>query len=144
MFGAKRAYCTDLDPCALAAVKENCRANGISPARLSVKIGNIITDEKIFHAAGGADCYDIVVANILTEILVPLTPVACRCLKKGGLFITSGIIGDEASALPCSGQASDRLPPKAEQVITAMKAAGMELAEMNHAGEWFSITARKA
>ena len=134
-FGAKQAYGTDLDPCALEAVKENRHANGVSAEQLKIMIGNIINDEKVFHTIGGADCYDIVVANILAEILVPLTPVAYRCLKKGGLFITSGIIGE---------QASDRLPPKAEQVIAVMRASGMELKEISYMGAWVSITAQKA
>jgi ribosomal protein L11 methyltransferase len=128
MSGASRALATDLDPGVLAAVEHNCRANAISSAQFEVIIGNIITDEEIRRAVG-EKCYNIVTANILTEVLLPLTPVACRCLAKGGLFITSGIINDAGL--------------KEAQVIAAMQEAGMEVVEVNYQGEWVSVTSLK-
>lgn len=126
MFGAKHAVGTDLDVCAVDAVRENCESNGIDPAKFEMMIGNIITDKEIQDRVG-YECYDIVVANILADVLVPLTPVIKNQLKPGGIYITSGIIEDK------------------EQVVTdAVKAAGFEVSEVTHQGEWVSVTAQKA
>ncbi len=126
MFGAGHAVGTDLDPCAAEAVAENCRANGIDPARFEMLIGNIITDRDVQEQVGYGQ-YDIVVANILAEVLLPLTPVITGQLKPGGIYITSGIIDD-----------------KEETVVEAVKAAGFQVLEVNRQGEWASVTARWA
>lgn len=94
MFGAKKAIGTDLDICAVDAVRENKEANGIAEDSFELLIGNIITDKEMQDQVG-YECYDIVVANILAEVLVPLTPVIVHQLKKGGIYITSGIIDDK-------------------------------------------------
>lgn len=73
MFGAKHAVGTDLDICAVEAVEQNCEANGIAPEKFEMMIGNIITDKEVQDKVG-YDKYDIVVANILADVLVPLTP----------------------------------------------------------------------
>ena len=125
MFGARKAVGTDLDPCAVDAVRENMEANGISSEDFTMMIGNIITDKEVQDKVG-YECYDIVVANILADVLVPLTPVILHQLKKGGIYITSGIIDD-----------------KEETVVQAVKAAGMEVLEVTYQGEWVSVTARK-
>ena len=125
MFGAKRAVGTDLDPCAIEAVRENKEVNGIPEDAFELLIGNIITEKEIQDRVG-YECYDIVVANILADVLVPLTPVIMHQLKKGGIYITSGIIDD-----------------KEQTVVEAVKAAGMEVLEVTYQGEWVSVTARK-
>lgn len=131
LFGAEKALGIDLDPCAEEAAAENRRVNGILPEQLEIIIGNMITEKRIQDAAG-YECYDIVVANILADVLVPLTPVIERHLKKGGIYITSGIIDNR------DGSAS-----KEEMVISAVKEAGMEVVEITCQGEWISVTARK-
>lgn len=125
MFGAGRAVGTDLDICAVEAVRENMQVNHIVPERFELIIGNIITDKEVQDRVG-YDCYDIVVANILADVLVPLTPVIVNQLKKGGIYITSGIIDD-----------------KEDTVISAVKEAGLEVLEVTYQGEWVSVTARK-
>lgn len=84
MFGAKHAVGTDLDVCAVEAVAQNCADNGIDPSRFDMMIGNIITDEAIQERVGYG-CYDIVVANILADVLVALTPVVVHQMKEGGI-----------------------------------------------------------
>ncbi len=91
MYGAGHALGTDLDPCAVKAVAQNKEANGIPAEDFELFIGNIIT-EKDMQDTVGYERYDIVTANILADVLVPLTPVIVPCLKKGGIYITSGII----------------------------------------------------
>ncbi len=125
MLGAKHAVGTDLDPCAVEAVAQNCAVNGISPERFEMMIGNIITDKAVQDRVGYA-CYDIVVANILADVLVPLTPVILGQLKPGGIYITSGIIDD-----------------KEQTVADAVKAAGLRILEITYQGEWVSVTAQK-
>ncbi|MCR5754341.1 MAG: 50S ribosomal protein L11 methyltransferase [Acetatifactor sp.] len=125
MFGAKHAVGTDLDICAVDAVAQNCETNGIDSKRFEMMIGNIITDKAVQDKVG-YECYDIVVANILADVLVPLTPVIVNQLKKGGIYITSGIIDD-----------------KEQTVVDAVRAAGLEVLEVTYQGEWVSVTARK-
>ena len=124
-FGAKHSVGTDLDPCAIDATYENMDNNGISRDQYEVMIGNII-DDKAVQDKVGYEKYDIVAANILADVLVPLTPVIIHQMKKGGIYITSGIIED-----------------KEDVVVEAVKEAGLEVLEVNHQGEWVSVVARK-
>lgn len=125
MYGAKHAVGTDLDPCAVEAVAQNREANGIAEESFRMMIGNIITDQEV-QAQVGYECYDIVVANILADVLIPLTPVIIHQMKKGGVYITSGIIDTKEQA-----------------VREAVEAAGLKILEVTYQGEWVSITAQK-
>ena len=124
-FGAKHSLGTDLDPCAIDATHENMEVNGIRKDQYEVMIGNII-DDKAVQDAVGYEKYDIVAANILADVLVPLTPVIIHQMKPGAVYITSGIIEDKENV-----------------VVEAVKEAGLEVLEVNHQGEWVSVTARK-
>lgn len=125
MYGIKEAVGTDLDPCAVEAVRENMEVNGVNADQFEMMIGNIISDLEIQDRVG-YERYDIVVANILAEVLLPLTPVVKKCLKPGGIYITSGIIAE-----------------KEQLVVDAVKAAGMEVLEVTRQNEWVSVTARR-
>lgn len=124
MYGIKEAVGTDLDPCAVEAVSENMEMNGVPSDAFKMMIGNIITDQEIQDRVG-YEKYDIVVANILAEVLLPLTPIIKQHLKKGGIYITSGIIAE-----------------KEQLVVDAVKNAGMEVVEVTRQNEWVSVTAR--
>lgn len=123
--GAKHVLGTDLDPCAIPAVAENKEANDIPEEAFDMMIGNIIDDKEVQDKAG-YEKYDIVAANILADVLVPLTPVIVNQMKKGGYYITSGI-----------------LDVKEDLVVQAVKDAGLTVVEVTHQGEWVSVTARK-
>ena len=123
--GAKHVLGTDLDPCAVPAVAENKEANQIVDETFDMVIGNII-DDKAIQDQKGYEKYDIVTANILADVLIPLTPVIVNQMKKGAYYITSGI-----------------LDVKEEVVVEAVKAAGLTVVEVTHQGEWVSVTARK-
>ena len=123
--GAKHVLGTDLDPCAVPAVAENKEANQIADETFDMVIGNII-DDKAIQDQAGYEKYDIVTANILAYVLIPLTPVIVNQMKKGAYYITSGI-----------------LDVKEEVVVEAVKAAGLTVVEVTHQGEWVSVTARK-
>ena len=123
--GARHAVGTDLDPCAVPAVEENKEVNGIPVEAFDLMIGNIIDDKEVQDKVG-YEKYDIVTANILADVLVPLTPVIVHQMKPGAVYITSGI-----------------LDVKEEVVKEAVVAAGLEVVEVTHQGEWVSVTARK-
>ena len=123
--GAKHVLGTDLDPCAVPAVAENKEANQIVDETFDMVIGNII-DDKAIQDQAGYEKYDIVTANILADVLIPLTLVIVNQMKKGAYYITSGI-----------------LDVKEEVVVEAVKAAGLTVVEVTHQGEWVSVTARK-
>lgn len=126
MYGIKHAVGTDLDPCAVEAVRENMESNNIAKEQFEMMIGNIITEKEVQDKVG-YEKYDIVVANILADVLVPLTPVIVNQLKPGGIYITSGIIDN-----------------KEETVVEAVKKAGLQVLEVTYQGEWVSVTAQKA
>ncbi|MCR5107094.1 MAG: 50S ribosomal protein L11 methyltransferase [Lachnospiraceae bacterium] len=125
-FGASGAVGTDLDVCAIDAVQNNMEANGLSDAGFKLIIGNIIDNKEIQDEAG-YERYDIVVANILAEILKDLTPVVKNHLKKGGIYILSGIIDD-----------------KEEMITDLLKASDYEIIEVNRLGEWVCVVARRS
>ncbi len=124
--GASEVCGTDLDENAITAVNENMEANGIGGGQFRVIRGNLI-DDKVIKDWAGYECYDIVVANILADVIILLTPEAVPHLKHGGIFITSGIID-----------------MKEEAVKRAIEVCGeLELVETTRQGEWVSITARR-
>ena len=123
--GTAHVVGTDLDPCAIPAVADNKEANDIKDETFDMLIGNIIDDKEVQDTVG-YEKYDIVTANILADVLLPLTPVIVNQMKKGAYYITSGI-----------------LDVKEDVVVQAVKDAGLQLVEVTHQGEWVSVTARK-
>ena len=125
MLGAAHAVGTDLDPSTEIAVPDNLEANGIAADHMELIIGNLI-DEKETQDQVGYERYDIVTANILADVLIPMMAPAARALKTGGVCITSGI-----------------LEGKEQLVAAAMEDAGMEVLEEDRQGEWVCVIARK-
>ena len=125
LYGAKKALGTDLDPCAIDAVAQNLKDNHIPEDNFKLIIGNLISEKEVQEEVGFA-CYDLVVANILAEVLVMLTPVVVKQMKPGAIYITSGIIDEKETV-----------------VKDAVLSAGLELLEVTYQGEWVSVTARK-
>ena len=123
--GIKRAVGTDLDPCAIPAIEDNIQANDVDPALFKVILGNLIDDPGVQEQVG-EECYDVVLANILPDVLIPLTPQAVRCMKPGAVYITSGILLE-----------------RAESVKEAMRAAGLQVTGMTEQGEWCCVVGRK-
>lgn len=125
MFGAKSAVGTDLDPCAPPAIEENMKSNRIDPSLFHVLLGNLVDDPEVQEKIGTGK-YDIVTANILHPVLAALTPQAKKCLKPGGIYITSGIIEGKESV-----------------VTDAMREAGMDIVSVTEQGEWRCVVGRK-
>lgn len=123
--GAREVVGTDLDGDCMTSTRENMEVNHLSEELGTFYVGNLIDDEELQQRVGTEE-YEIVVANILADVIIPMAPVIPARLKKGGYFITSGIIDFKEDA-----------------VKSAIEAAGMEVVEINHQGEWVNITARK-
>ena len=116
---------TDVDPICMEAVKENMEVNHLAEKMGRFYQGDLTTDQKLQEQVG-AECYEIVVANILADIIIPLAPALFGRLKKSGVCITSGIIDF-----------------KEHEVTEALKAAGFTIVETTRQGEWVSITAQR-
>ena len=124
--GADYVYGTDLDENAITAVHENLEANAIPEDKFDVIQGNII-DDKAVQDAAGYECYDISVANILADIIIMIQEEVPVQIKKGGIFITSGIINMKEQAVKDALAKND----------------AFEIIETTYQGEWVSITCRK-
>ncbi|MFV0529038.1 MAG: 50S ribosomal protein L11 methyltransferase [Lachnospiraceae bacterium] len=123
--GAGHVLGTDLDPCALAAVKENIISNSVSEAQFDMHIGNLINDKEVQDIVGYGR-YDLVTANILADVLVALMPAAAVTLAAGGHLIASGILLE-----------------KETEVAQAIETEGLQIVETTYQNEWVSITAQK-
>lgn len=123
--GANGILGTDIDPIAVKAANENAEVNHISSEILNIIDGDIITDKELQQKVG-MECYDIVVANILADIIIPLSAEIGQHLKPKGIFISSGIINT-----------------KKEAVKEAVLKNGFQIIEINEMGDWVSIVAQK-
>ena len=123
--GASEVVGTDLDENCMTSTWENLEVNHLPKELGKFYVGNLIDDEKLQETVGTGN-FDIVVANILADVIIPMAPVIPARLKEGGIFITSGIIDF-----------------KENEVKEAIEAAGMRVLEINHQGEWVNITAIK-
>lgn len=120
--GASHVTGTDIDPICIQASLDNRYLNRLPEENSRFLQGNLIEDSTLQEQVGQE--YDIVAANILADVIIPLTPVIPHHLKKGGIYITSGIIDF-----------------KEEAVKEAIQNAGLTILEVTRQGEWVSITA---
>lgn len=123
--GAAHLTGTDIDEDCITSTYENFEVNHLSREQGDFYVGNLIDDTGLQEKVG-TEKYDVVVANILADVIIPMAPVIPARLKKDGVFITSGIIDF-----------------KENEVREAIEKAGMTVLEVTHQGEWVSITARK-
>ena len=124
MLGARSIIGTDLDENAITASAENMEANGFSPDIFKVIQGNII-DDKAVQDEVGYEKYDVVTANILADVIMPLSKEIAQHIKHGGVFITSGIIDMKEEAVK----------------KTIMENPEFDIVDVSHQGDWVSITA---
>ncbi|MCI5613173.1 MAG: 50S ribosomal protein L11 methyltransferase [Agathobacter sp.] len=123
--GAREVVGTDLDADCMISTRDNMEVNHLDASLGKFYVGNLIDDEELQKTVGTKE-YEIVVANILADVIIPMAPVIPDRLKKGGYFITSGIIDF-----------------KENEVKEAIEKAGFTVVEINHQGEWVNITAQK-
>ena len=123
--GARAVVGTDLDKDCMISTRDNMQVNHLDASLGEFYVGNLIDDTKLQEKVGRQE-YEIVVANILADVIIPMAPVIPDRLKQGGYFITSGIIDFREN-----------------DVKEAIENAGLTIVEINHQGEWVNITARK-
>ena len=122
--GAKHAVGTDIDPIAVEVAKENAAVNQIEEGKFEVYEGNLIDDEALQKEVG-LGAYDVVVANILADVIIPLSAHVSKFMKKDGIFISSGIIDI-----------------KKDEVEAALLENGFEIVKITRMGDWFSFQAK--
>lgn len=122
--GAKHAVGTDIDPIAVEVAKENAAVNQIEEGKFEVYEGNLIDDEALQKEVG-LGTYDVVVANILADVIIPLSAHVSKFMKKDGIFISSGIIDI-----------------KKDEVEAALLENGFEIVKITRMGDWFSFQAK--
>jgi ribosomal protein L11 methyltransferase len=117
--GAESAFACDIDEKCVDVAYENAALNGIGKDRYTVRWGDVLTDAALRQEMGTG--YDIVVANIVADVIMGLSPHVRPFLKPGGLFLCSGIIDDRAA-----------------EVLEKLKADGWDVFEQRSSEGWFS------
>jgi len=107
----------DIDPKAPDVVMHNAALNGIGPERMTAWAGDILGDASLRARIGGG--YELVLANIVADVIIPLSAIVQQFMSKDGIFICSGII-------------ENRWPETAE----ALKANGLEILDHRSEEEW--------
>lgn len=128
ILGAEFAFACDIESSALDVAYENAKLNGINrdSERYNVVIGNILTDESLQKKLEQYK-FDIVIANIVADIIIALSPLVTKFIKHDGIFIVSGIIKDRLS-----------------DVNEALGNNGFVIADTVFMDEWVSCTAKYA
>lgn len=123
--GAKSAFCLDIDPAAVSGTLENGENNRLDSHRLTAMHANILEDsDAVYHACQPP--YHIVVANILADVIIPLSDHIGKFLRRDGIFISSGILAE-----------------KGREVEHALARNHFQIIEKNTLGEWISFVCRK-
>lgn len=125
--GAKEVLGVDIDQYATHSAIENAEVNHlpVEDGSLNFMTGNIIEDDGI-RTRIGKEKYDLVVANILADVIIPLSGVIGENIKPGGIFISSGIINTKENA-----------------VREALEKNRFTVIEVNHMNDWVSFIAKK-
>lgn len=119
LLGARDAFACDIDDKCVGVAYENAALNGIGREHYTVRAGDVLSDKRLAREFGGD--YDIVVANIVADVIIALAPQVRPLLKKGGLFLCSGIIDD-----------------RAVEAADALRLAGWAIMEARESEGWFS------
>ena len=123
--GARKVYGIDIDELAVKASRENLKLNQIPEEDYKIVKGDIIGNRHFAQDIAKLGQYDIVVANILADVIIPLSAVVRPFMKEEGVFIASGIINT-----------------KEKQVKEALSKNGFEILDVSYMGEWVAIAVR--
>ena len=123
LLGAKDAFACDIDDKCVGVAYENAALNGVGKEHYTVRAGDVLSDKKLQKEFGGD--YDVIVANIVADVIIALAPQVGKLLKKGGIFLCSGIIDD-----------------RADEVREKLVEAGWTIEETRSSEGWFSYLCR--
>lgn len=124
--GAGDVSMTDIDKAAVEAVYENFKVNEIAMDDVEVIHGNVLEDEEMQQHFENEQ-FDVVVANILADVIIPISAIVDRFLKKDGIFISSGIIYMKEDAVKDAVNSN----------------ANLELMDIQRQGDWRAVMAKK-
>ena len=124
--GASRAVGVDIDPKAADVALENAALNGIGPDRLSVYAGDVLADKKL-AARLEPGRNRVVLANIVADVIIPLSGAAGALMAADGVFLSSGIIEG-----------------RQDEVRAALEAAGFAVVRHLERGGWHAFRAERA
>ncbi|MBS7298408.1 MAG: 50S ribosomal protein L11 methyltransferase [Eubacteriales bacterium] len=125
LLGAKNAFAVDIDPLAVDISYQNAELNGISKDSFTAKAGNVLDDESLRKEILSSK-YDVVTANIVADVIIPLIPLAYQALNDDGTFITSGIIEDRINDVKC-----------------ALEDGGFYIIETKRSADWAAFICKK-
>ena len=123
LLGAKDAFACDIDDKCVGVAYENAELNGVGKEHYTVRAGDVLSDKRLQKEFGGD--YDVIVANIVADVIIALAPQVGKLLKKGGVFLCSGIIDD-----------------RADEVREKLVEAGWTIEETRSSEGWFSYLCR--
>ena len=121
--GAASATGIDIDPKAEDIARENAAYNGFDTPEFTALTGNVTEDRDIMQALAAKD-YDLVLVNIVADVIIGLAPVLPNFLTEKSILICSGI-----------------LDVRLEEVLAALKAAGLTVLEVKAEEDWRCVTA---
>lgn len=124
LLGAESAFACDIDEKAVDIAYENAALNGVGRDRYTVRAGDVLSDKGLRREMG--DGYDIVAANIVSDVIIALAPEVSRWMKPEGWFLCSGIIDDRAA-----------------EVRQVLEENGFAVAEEGQSEGWFGFLCRR-
>ena len=124
LLGAPEAVAVDIDKNAIERAYDNAEINKLDISKYKVLSGDILSDESLLDEIG-FNCYDVVVANIVADVIISATPVARKQLKNNGIFITSGIISH-----------------RKDEVVDCLLKNGFEILDIKNEDDWFLVVAK--
>lgn len=123
--GASHAAAVDIDPKAVDVAYENAAFNGIGRDRYRVLAGNVLDDGDLV-ADLAKEKYALVLANIVADVIIPLSATAGAFLDEGAVFLCSGIIDT-----------------RADEVAAALEKNGLHVFKRREQKGWVSLAARR-
>ena len=122
--GASTAVAVDIDPKAVDVAYENAALNGIGKDRYTVLAGDVISDASL-AAELAQEKYHLVLANIVADVIIPLSVRVPQMLAEDGVFLCSGIIDT-----------------RAHEVEAALKKNGLIVTRKREKNGWVALEAK--
>ena len=122
--GCSQATGVDIDPKAVDVAYENAALNSIGRDRYAVRAGDVLSDKALVEELAQTGPYDLVLANIVADVIIPLSAQVGRFLSGHGLFICSGIIDT-----------------RADEVHAALEKNGLRILERLEKDGWCAFSA---